>query len=139
MNTTAGIELNEIQITRHEGSSRLCGKTHIFKTWEEASAFLWHRSPTFPRTGGYDKHGFRAIFADGWIYDGRLDCKHRDCEGGDLNPKQHIIDNLIWYAGLNKNPHCGDETYKEWMKQGGPEQIKEAREALEKYFPEVMV
>ena len=118
------IPVTKIIITRAEGPCDLCGKPKTFKTFEGASAWLNRQGYTFPKTGGYDKHDFTVIWADGETYNGRLDCKHPDCDDNDLDVFGHMLSFLEWNAGRTKNPWCGMDKYRSIV-SGYPEADRE--------------
>ena len=128
------MKVSKIEITRAEGLSRLCGKTKVLASWDEARSFLFSQSDTFPEGGGYDKHDFKVTFEDGETYEGRLDCKHSSCSNPDLDVFQHILDYCIWYAGREKDPHCGVARYQEMMSQTTAEEIVEYSDFIDKYL-----
>jgi len=105
------IGVTKIEITRAEGPMALCGKTATFQSFEDAHNWLVCQSSTFPKMG-YDKHDFAVSFEDGFVYQGRLDCKSLDSPNNDLDVKEHIRSLCEWYGGIAKNPHCGMEKYK---------------------------
>jgi hypothetical protein len=96
------IQAKKITITRAEGPTELC-KTRSFEgpdCWEHARNWLHGQSWTYPQKGGYDKHDFVVEFEDGDTYEGRLDCKHHDCEDADLDVASHIRQFVEFMAGV---------------------------------------
>lgn len=131
------IALDSITIVRCEGPIKLCGIPYIFKTWESANNWLMSQAYTFPKDGGYDKHDFKIIFADGETYEGRLDCKALNCKNNDLDIKAHVLHTCIWHAGLESNPWCGVEKYNQWLQQEQqdfPSQAEEYKKFIELYL-----
>jgi hypothetical protein len=95
MNAAAKIPAVKITITRAEGPSVLCGRPTEFvghDCWLQANDWLEAMSPTFPASGGYDKHDFTVEWADGEVFTGRLDCKSATCEGADLDVAAHVFE-----------------------------------------------
>lgn len=112
------IEAKEITITRAEGPHALCGKPRMFTgpaCWQKASAWLRGQSHTFPATGGYDKHDLKIVFADGEVYEGRLDCKSSQCEDPDLDVAAHVYRFLAFMAGKWRPPHMTPEQYNAFL------------------------
>lgn len=128
------IQAKKITIERAEGPTDLC-KTRSFEgpdCWSMARSWLHGQSHTYPEKGGYDKHDFLVEFEDGHTYDGRLDCKHHNCEDNDLDVGQHIRHFLEFMAGkcpawetsaefekkvdmLHKRGNTTREEYKEFL------------------------
>lgn len=87
-----------ITITRAEGPTNLC-RTHVLTgldCWNKANAFMRANMSTFPASGGCDKHDFTVVFADGEVYEGRLDAK---ASGEDCDVQAHIRDYVRFLAG----------------------------------------
>lgn len=108
------IQPTEIRITRAEGRAHLCGSANArsFDSFRAANAWLFSQSPTFPKTGGYDKHDFRITYADGEVYEGRLDCKAAGCADADLDVGRHVRDFLGFMAGAHRPAHMDEATYR---------------------------
>lgn len=109
------ITATTITITRAEGPTRLCGKTQTFtgpSCWDQASKWLNSQSYSFPRGGGYDKHDFQVVFADGETYEGRLDCQHSLCSDPDLDVAKHVYDFVTFLAGQKRPPHESEQEYE---------------------------
>lgn len=112
------IRATRIVIDRAEGPSNLCGSVTFDgdDCWERAGRWLSSQSDTYPRNGGYDKHDFKVVFADGYEYEGRLDCKHRDCDDADLDVRAHVRDFISFYAGRRRPDHMTAGEYEETLK-----------------------
>ncbi|MCU0433155.1 MAG: hypothetical protein MUC87_06870 [Bacteroidia bacterium] len=73
-----------ITIIRAEGRTDLCGIKQVCQSFAAADAILIANSATAPEHGGYDKHDFKVEYMDGYIYEGRYDLMHLNCERPDL-------------------------------------------------------
>jgi len=127
-------DATKIEITRAEGPSALCGNLQTFEgadCWARAQAWLSRQSHTFPAEGGYDKHDFSVTFADGYVYEGRLDCQHRATSHPDLDVAAHVLSFLTFYAGIRCPSHLTPERYRAFLARD-PETVAECREALER-------
>ena len=93
------VRVVKVTINRAEGPRALCGLSYDFDSFEKASEWLRSRSHTYPQNGGYDKHDFWVLFADGEEYAGRLDCKGARCPDNDLDVKQHMVEHLTYVSG----------------------------------------
>lgn len=128
-------EAVKIEITRGEGPTALCGRTISLEgadCWEQARRWLWSQCHTFPARGGYDKHDFRVHFSDGYVYEGRLDCKHASCGDNDLNVATHVRGFLRFYAGERRPPHMTPEQYEGCLRHN-PDAVAECRDILTRY------
>ena len=96
---TAKIPAVCITITRAEGPANLCGKTRMFAgldCWAQATASMQAHSHTYPAPGGgYDKHDFAVVFADGETYEGRLDAQG---DGTDCDVQAHVRAGVTYMA-----------------------------------------
>jgi len=129
-------EATKITITRAEGPTALCGKPRTFEgpdCWGEARRWLFSQSTTFPKHGGYDKHDFSVTFADGYVYEGRLDCKHPVCgPSADLNVGTHMRDFLRFYAGERCPAHMTPERYTGFLARQ-PDVVTDCKDTLARY------
>ena len=128
-------EATQIVITRAEGPSALCGKPHTFDgpdCWAAARKWLFRQSTTFPSQGGYDKHDFSVTFADGYVYEGRLDCQHSTCSGADLNVASHVHSFLTFYAGKRRPDHMTRERYEDFLARQ-PDVVADCKDTLARY------
>jgi hypothetical protein len=128
-------EATQITITRAEGPTALCRVPRTFDgpdCWADARIWLFSQSTTFPAEGGYDKHDFSVTFADGYVYEGRLDCKHPTCSEPDLNVAAHVRGFLRFYASERCPPHMTRERYEEFLARQ-PEAVAECRDLLARY------
>lgn len=116
-NQNEKINVKEIQITRAEGRTKLCGITRSFDSFKAANSWLLSQSETFPEDGTYDKHDFIVIFEDGDTYTGRLDCKQATYPDNDLDVRQHMIDQCKFYGGFVENCWMGEERYKAYLEE----------------------
>ena len=108
------IQTIKITIKRVEGPVALCNRPTEFTgadCWEQANEWLLTMSPTFPASGGYDKHDFTIEWADGETYFGRLDCKAETCKEPDLDVAQHVRDAVEFIAGTYRPAWMND---KQW-------------------------
>ena len=78
-------------------------------TWSEANERLSIWSANAPKTGGYDKVGFRITWADGHQYNGRYDLQHWEVEPSDLIA--HVRGYVEFCAGLRCPSHMKKEEY----------------------------
>lgn len=125
----------KITIIRAEGPAALCGTPQIFEgtdCWEQARRYLVSQGDTFPQHGGYDKHDFEVVFADGETWEGRLDCQHPECEDPDLDVAQHVYHFATCYGGLRCPLHMTPERYEKFLKHYG-DMPAQMREFLAKY------
>lgn len=126
----------QITITRAEGPADLCDIPRIFtgpECWHAASAWLLSQEATFPETGGYDKHDFAITFADGYVYEGRLDCQGLQGSGDpDLDVAAHVRGFLRFHAGERRPAHMTQRQYLEYLARR-PEAVEECRALLETY------
>lgn len=99
------IKVKSIWLNRAEGPSKECFARTV-KSFGEAATMLrdWSRSTQ----GGYDKVDFKVTWVDGETYSGRYDMKQDD--SGDLIG--HIVDTLLFYAGLQCPLHMTEEAYE---------------------------
>jgi len=128
-------EAIKITITRAEGPTALCGKPTAFEgpgCWEASRRWLFRQSTTYPAQGGYDKHDFSVTFADGYVYEGRLDCKHHTCDGADLNVAAHVRGFLRCYAGDRRPFHMTPERYEAFLARQ-PEVVADCKDTLARY------
>ncbi len=128
-------DATQITITRVEGPATLCGRPRGFKgpdCWSTASAWLLRKSSTFPTQGGYDKHAFSVTFADGYVYEGRLDCKHSTCPDPDLNVAAHVQSFIMFYAGNRRPAHMTTDRYQEFLAQD-PDVVWDCEYTLARY------
>jgi hypothetical protein len=109
-----------IEITRVEGLASECGIVQVCRGWTDANNTLRMNSRTAPTGGGYDKHDFKVVFADGLEYVGRYDLKHWRVQSPDL--AGHVLGFVRWVAN--------DRRAAEEMR---PDQIDAARRLLENY------
>jgi hypothetical protein len=81
-------------LERAEGPTELC-RSWDFTSLHQADMQLRRNTPTAPKGGGYDKHDFVVIWADGQTYKGRY-----DLSGDEHNPSigSHIYTFLTWIA-----------------------------------------
>ena len=103
-----------ITITRAEGPTNLC-KTRVFAgldCWAKSRAFMLANLSTFPAGGGYDKHDFTVVFADGETYEGRLDAK---ANGDDCDVQAHIRDYVRFLAGQQQPARMTAAQYEEYV------------------------
>lgn len=96
------IEPVSIKITRREGPTYRCDRTHKATRWSECWAILRGEASTAPEGGGYDKHDFTVTFADGFTYRGRYDLKHWREDPLDL--AAHCRAHLQWLATDERAP-----------------------------------
>ena len=107
-----------VEITRQEGKSELCGIKKVFSSINEANYWLLSQSYTFPKDGGYDKHKFVVFFDwEGEIYEGRLDCKHHECDNNDLDIRKHILQTKRVYANLERPTNMSDSVYADFVER----------------------
>lgn len=128
-------EATQITVTRAEGPTSLCGKPRTFDgpgCWTAAREWLFRQSPGFPAYGGYDKHEFSVTFADGYIYEGRLDCKHPTCSDPDLNVAGHVRSFLLHYAGERCPVHTTPERYEAFLARR-PDVVADCKDTLARY------
>src|SRR4030067_1467924 len=71
------IPVKQVMLKRVEGvSNSEIRKWYTFPSFAEANKKVRGNAQSAPKTGGYDKHDFKVIWADGKTYEGRLDVKH---------------------------------------------------------------
>jgi hypothetical protein len=126
------IKAKKITIERAEGPCELCtAQTFTGRDiWWQAECWLRGMGDTYPKTGGYDKHDLRVEFEDGEVFEGRLDCKHPECDDNDLNPAEHVRRFWRFYAGEYRPDHLTPEEYAKHIKPFR----ESAMQALTKYI-----
>ena len=112
------IEPVSIEITRREGPTYRCDRTHRATRWSECWAILRGEASTAPEGGCYDKHDFTVTFADGFTYCGRYDLKHWREDPCDL--AAHCRQSLQWLATDERAPALA-----------GPGAVADARQILQ--------
>lgn len=113
----------------------MCGKPNTFDgpgCWSAARKWLHSQSATFPAAGGYDKHDFSITFADGYVYEGRLDCQHPTCSDPDLNVASHMYSFLMHYAGERRPVHMTQNRYEAFLARQ-PEIVADCKDILARY------
>lgn len=95
--------VKEITLTRWEGRHEECMKPITVKSFAEANKVLdqWRQSPSTPAYGGgYDKVGFKIVFANGDKYDGRYDLNKDNDRGYADQPtlEAHIVAIQKYYS-----------------------------------------
>ena len=116
MNAAAKIQAVKISIKRAEGPRALCRRLVEFvgaDCWEQANEWLLAMSPTFPASGGYDKHDFTIEWANGETYFGRLDCKAESCDENDLDVAAHIRSEVEFVAGTYRPAWMNDRQWSD--------------------------
>lgn len=93
------ISVREIEITRAEGPSELCGRPHVVRSFEQASALLAMWAVDAPEGGAYDKCDFVVRFdgIDG-EYTGRYDLQGLDT-GGYPDLRAQVARVIMFAAG----------------------------------------
>ena len=128
------IKVKAIEIERLEGKTCYCGKKQTFPGFDQARKWLRSYSHTFPEHGGYDKHHFKLTFEDGFEFEGRLDCKHYNCDCNDLDLQEHLKNYLLIYSGKWKPTWMEDKKWKAFMADNEKCGIMvESKEMLDKY------
>ena len=95
LTTKKKIQVKGIMLDRAEGPSNLC-LSWFFKDFASASRQIIENSTTAPKGGAYDKHDFKVIFEDGYIYEGRFDVQHWSYKDAEFCIAQHIRNFLQW-------------------------------------------
>lgn len=113
VNMTPGgkIAITKVEILWKEGPIDRDDTPRTFDNLIEANQYLT-RDATFASTsGGYDKHGFRITWADGNVYEGRMDVKHPSQPDPDLDIGQHVKQFVGYVAKAKKGkmPHITGE------------------------------
>lgn len=102
----------------------------VFTSWAAADAYV---RPIAEEKGnrGYDKTDFSVTFADGYVYQGRLDV---NCQAWSV--ARHIRENCAFYAGLWHPDHMSDAQYDQFLAmqaQRAPHSQAEHRKLLATY------
>lgn len=74
------IEATEIWLNRAEGPRGQTGERTLTgpNIWAQADKVTRNWSMTAPKEYGYDKVDFKVTFADGFVYEGRLDMTYTE-------------------------------------------------------------
>ncbi len=130
------VPVKEITITRSEGPSYKCNIKHTYASFYEAHRGLLDQSYDFPASGGYDKHEFTVIWADGMSYEGRLDCKHPSCTiNNDLHVDRHIKEMALFMTGQAKPRHLTENQYWGYINTISEKERNAYQKLLDKYLP----
>lgn len=90
------------------------------RSFADADAHLLMISQAAPKDGGYDKIDFFVHYADGQMYEGRIDVEHPDRKRPESIGK-HMRDFCRFYGGKHPKPWCGAEKYRVYMSRYTPE------------------
>ena len=107
-----------ITIRRDEGDIDQCGRTQVFpglSCWDDAKAWMLGQSPTFTDYGT-DQHTLTVVFADGEVYEGRLEAK---ADGTDCDVREHVGDWLRFSAGERCPTQWTQEHYDAFLAETG--------------------
>lgn len=91
------IKIKKVIITWKEGliqESNMYPMT--FRSIRDANRQIRANALSAPRTGGYDKHGFKIVWENGETYEGRMDVKYPGLPNNDLDMSHHIKEHLRW-------------------------------------------
>lgn len=128
------IKVKSVEIERQEGKIEYCGKKAILPDFNAVRKWLWSQASTYPEHGGYDKHHFKVTFEDGHEHEGRLDCKHYNCEGNDLDLREHLNYYFRIYSGNLKPVWFKDSHWEVFCMENKRSGVKAyCDEMLEKY------
>jgi len=126
LETVKKVGVSKIVITRAEGLTKLCGKPHMYSSWELAKYGLARDNSTYPGMNqGYDKHDFVVYFEDGETYSGRLDVKQLICGDNDQDVKKHVNEFMSFYAGIFKPGWMSLENYEKALSDVNREEYLE--------------
>jgi len=87
------IPIKKIELLWKEGTIDNYKYPRIFRSMKEFNRELVRNSFNAPKSGGYDKHGFKITWKDGNTYTGRIDVHHPESEyysRDDVDVKHHM-------------------------------------------------
>lgn len=122
----------KITIERYEGRHHECGKPQTFEgegCWSKANAMLGAWSRTAPKTGGYDKCGFKVEYEDGETYEGRYDLTGNEWP----SIERHMREFLTFYSGERCPGHLKPEQYARYIASLDPKDIADTKAFLAGY------
>ncbi len=128
------IKAVRITLDRAEGLTSECGPKPPVTTFAEANALLRRMAHTAPPKGrGYDKTDFKIEFADGQVYEGRIDLQ---CDVYETI-EEHVLQFCRFYSGrmtaAELPSHLTMDRYKMVVGRYSDSDRASAAEWLDKY------
>jgi len=111
------IPVKNVTILWAEGRSDVVNQLpRTFNSIAEANGYLKWALKFSPKTGGYDKHGFRVTWKDGQTYDGRYDLNE---EYYNSTPIEKQIKDFAKYLWDNDKDKSAKELIEKYELKGG--------------------